>query len=135
MEFLTIISVNLLWIVYSMLEGIIESFFDYYQGLNKRICSFNIKRVFFLQRLLFLLLSALVVSYTLGLLSVLIALGHICMFKYFYKISYDLSSTKLNSEINEEIVEFSILKKMSKHRIFLLFFGMSLQIFIYIFIL
>lgn len=135
MEFLTITLVNLLWIVYSMSEGIRESFFDYYQGLNKRKCSFNIKRMFLIQRLLFLSLSIIVMSYTLGLLSIPIALGQMCMFKYFHKISYDLSSTKLNSEVNEGVEEFSILKKMNKHKNPLLFFGISLQIFIYIFIL
>jgi hypothetical protein len=134
MEFLTITIVNIIWILYSMSEGIRESFFDYYQGFNKRKCSFNIKRMFLTQRVLFLTLSTIIMSYTLGLLSIPIAIGQICMFKYFHKISYDLSSKKLNSEISEGAEELNILKKMNKHKNSLLLFGISLQIFIYIFI-
>ena len=135
MEFLTITAVNIIWIVYSMSEGIRESFFDYYQGFNKRKCSFNIKRMFLTQRVLFLTLSTIIMSYTLGLLSIPIAIGQICMFKYFHKISYDLSSRKLNSELIEGVEELNILKKMNKHKKSLLLFGISLQIFIYIFII
>jgi hypothetical protein len=135
MEFLVITVVNIIWILYSLSEGIRESFSNYYQSFNKRKCSFNIKRMFLTQRILFLTLSTIVMSYTLGLLSIPISLAQICMFKYFHKISYDLSSKKLNSEINEEVEEFIILKKMNRHKNFLLFFGISLQIFIYIFII
>jgi hypothetical protein len=117
-----------------MSEGVREAFFDYYQGLNKRRCSFNIKRMFLIQRALFLTLSTIIMSYSLGLLSIPIALGQICMFKYFHKISYVLSSKKLNSEVSEQGEEFTIFKMMNKHKNSLLFFGISLQIFIYIFI-
>lgn len=134
MEFLAITIVNIIWILYSMSEGIRESFFDYYQGFNKRKCSFNIKRMFLTQRVLFLTLSTIIMSYTLGLLSIPIAIGQICMFKYFHKSSYDISSKKLNSEISEGVEELNILKKMNKHKNSLLLFGISLQIFIYIFI-
>jgi hypothetical protein len=134
MEFLVITIVNIIWILYSMSEGVREAFFDYYQGLNKRRCSFNIKRMFLIQRALFLTLSTIIMSYSLGLLSIPIALGQICMFKYFHKISYVLSSKKLNSEVSEQGEEFTIFKMMNKHKNSLLFFGISLQIFIYIFI-
>lgn len=117
-----------------MSEGIRESFFDYYQSFNKRKCSFNIKRMFLTQRVLFLTLSTIIMSYTLGLLSISIAIGQIFMFKYFHKCSYDISSKKLNSEISEGVEEINILKKMNKHKNSLLLLGISLQIFIYIFI-
>jgi hypothetical protein len=131
MEFLVITIVNIIWILYSMSEGVREAFFDYYQGLNKRKCTFSIKRMFLIQRVLFLTLSIIVMSYTLGLLSIPIALGQICMFKYFHKISYDLSTNKLNSENNENNDELNIFKIMNKHRNPLLFFGVLIQIFIY----
>ena len=135
MEFLVITIINIIWILYSMSEGVREAFFDYHQGLNKRKCTFNIKRMFLIQRVLFLTLSTIVMSYTLGLLSIPIALGQICMFKYFHKISYDLSANKLNSENDENNDELNIFKIMNKHRNPLLFFGVLIQIFIYFFII
>ena len=126
---------NIFWISYSMFEGIREAFFDYHSGLNKRRCSFNIKRIFLIQRSLFLFLISILMMYEIGIISILITIGQICMFKYFHKISYDLSSKKLNSEISEKKDEFNIFRKMNKNKNKLLILGISIQIFIYIFII
>jgi hypothetical protein len=133
MEFLTITIVNIIWILYSMSEGIRESFFDYYQKFNKRRCLFEVKKMFLIQRFIVLTLTTIVTSYSLGMLSLLIALGQICMFKYFHKILYDLGYKKLNYEVENN--ELKIFKKMNKSKNFLLLLGVSIQIFIYIFIL
>lgn len=135
MEFLAITFVNIIWLAYSLSEGIRESFFDYFKSLNKRNCLFKVKKIFLIQRVLVLLLIALSMSFILGFSVIPIAIGQLCMFKYFHKISYDLTSKKLCSDSIEKIEEFSISRKMSEHKKSLLFFGIALQIFIYIFVI
>lgn len=135
MEFISITLANLLWIIYSMLEGVREGFFDYYQGLNKRKCSFNVKRIFLIQRIIFLLLNTIMMSYLIGITSaIIIAIGQIFMFKYFHKVSYDNCSIKLNSDNSESKDEFNILNKISKYKNHFLVVGVLIQIYTYIFL-
>jgi len=133
MDFLVITVTNIIWILYSMSEGIRESFFDYYQRFNKRICNFDVKRIFFIQRITVLILITIISFYKLGFISLLISLTHICMFKYFHKILYDISSKKLNGDIDNS-KEHSFFKKMNVNKKSLLLIGILIQIFIYFFI-
>jgi hypothetical protein len=115
-----------------MLEGIREGFFDYYKKLNRRKCLFKIERVFLLQRILFLLLLVILMSYKLEVItSIIVGIGQICMFKYFHKELYDISTNKLNGDILENESEFNIFKIMNKYKKTLLIFGISVQIFTY----
>lgn len=134
MEFISITLANLLWIIYSMLEGVREGFFDHYQGLNKRKCSFNVKRIFLFQRIIFLLLNVIVMYYLIGFLTaIIISIGQIFMFKYFHKVFYDNCSRKLNSDKSETKEEFNILNKISKYKKHFLIMGVLIQIYTYIF--
>lgn len=132
MYFLVITIANIIWILYSMSEGMRESFFDYYQRFNKRKCRFHIKRIFFIQRIIVLLLITSFLFFTIGLPSILISLGQSLMFTYFYKISYDICVKKLKTEVIEK-AETNIMSVKNKK--LLLFTGLIIQIFIYIFLL
>lgn len=134
MYFLAITIANIIWILYSMSEGMRESFFDYYQKFNKRRCRFHIKRVFFIQRIIVLSLITSFLFYTIGLPSILISLGQALMFTYFHKISYDICVKKLKTEVIEK-TETNIMDRIVKNKNLLLFTGLVIQIFIYVFLL
>lgn len=136
MDFLYITLANIIWIFYSMSEGVREAFFDHYKNSNKRNCNYNIKFIFSLQRLIILLLITSIMFKIFGPLAILISIGQICIFKYFHKFLYDTSVKKLkNNYIEENNQEFSIFKNMNKYKTILLLIGISLQIFAYMFII
>lgn len=134
MYFLAITIANIIWILYSMSEGMRESFFDYYQRFNKRKYRFHIKRIFFTQRIIVLSLITSFLFFTIGLPSILISLAQALMFTYFYKISYDICIKKLKTEAIEK-TETNIMNRIVKNKKLLLFTGLIIQIFIYIFLL
>jgi hypothetical protein len=117
-----------------MTEGIREGFFDYYQGLYKRKCTFTIKKIFTVQRIAFLFLLTAISFYFIQELSILIAVGQIFMFRYFHKLLYEIVSKKLNTEIEEDKEESKVLRILNKYKKCLFFIGMSLQIIMYIYL-
>jgi hypothetical protein len=127
MDFLSITLSNLVWIIYSMTEGLRESFFSFYKEQNKKVCLLNTKRIFSAQRYLVLSLITLIMLKTIGLISIPIALGQIFMFRYFHKLSYDITKNKLNINQKENKEIDPILKKNK----YLLIFGISIQIITY----
>jgi len=134
MDFLIITLSNILWILYSMTEGIREGFFDYYQGLYKRKCTFTIKKISTVQRIAFLFLLTAISFYFIQELSILIAVGQIFMFRYFHKLLYEIVSKKLNTEIEEDKEESKVLRILNKYKKCLFFIGVSLQIIMYIYL-
>lgn len=126
MDFLIITISNLVWVLYSMLEGIRESFFNNNKILSKKRNNTNIKRLLFLQRSMFLLISSILMFYLIGIYSIPITIGQILIFRYFHKLCYNLTTNNIvNKKEDEEIkkVRYSLL------------FGVTMQVFIYIFML
>lgn len=126
MEFLVITLANIIWITYSMSEGIRESLLTHYKGFSKRNCAFNTKVISNTQRGIVLLLIASLMYYIIGIISIILAVGQICMFRYFHKISYDITLKRLNREVIDDDWKF-------KRN--LLFIGLVIQVFVYIFIM
>jgi hypothetical protein len=129
MEFLSITIANLIWIFYSMLEGVRESSFDHYKDLNKRCCLLKTKSIFITQRVLVLILTMIVMSKTIGIMSIPVSIGQIFMFQYFHKLLYNI--TKKN--LNKDKLEINLNKKdyiLEKNK-YLLTLGIILQLIIY----
>ncbi len=120
-----------------MSEGIREAFFNYNKMFNKRNCAFSVQRMFFIQRIIVLFLITSLLYYKIGLLSVFMLISHLFMFSYFHKIIYDTCCLKLNKEIEEgEIATgFKLFKKINNNKKLFLMIGISIQLFIYIFLL
>lgn len=135
MDFIAITVANLIWILYSMSEGLREGFFEHFKEKSKRNCAFNTKRIFNIQRFLVLLATGGLLTYTIGWVSVPFIIAQVFMFRYFHKIIFDQTVKKLDNRLVIEHEESPILEVMSKEKTPLVLFGISLQIFIYMFLM
>lgn len=135
MDFIAITIANLIWILYSMSEGLREGVFKHFKEKSKRNCTFNTKRIFNIQRFLVLLATGGLLTYTIGWVSIPFIIAQVFMFRYFHKIIFDQTIKKLYNKIIIEHDESPISEVMSKEKTPLVLFGISLQIFIYIFLM
>jgi len=142
MILLTLLITNIIWIGYSLTEGIREGFYWNYENKSKRVCDFNLNRIFNLQRLLVLLLTSGFLFYTLGTYSLLSLFCMVIMFPFFHNGTYYYTRNKLDSNLypkrwsdeSKTFPPFSLLTTY-KRRTIGMSVGLLLQIFIYLFIL
>lgn len=132
MIFWSITISNLIWILYSVTEGVRESFFTHYKNQSKRCDEYKFSAIFYLQRFLVLLTTSLILIHALGLWSIPFIIGQILMFHFFHKISFSQICKKIGNEEKSEQNKASILEKLNKSFVFI---GIALQIFVYIFLL
>jgi hypothetical protein len=135
MEFIAITLANLIWIMYSLTEGIREGFFVHYKNKSRRESRFTANKIFNLQRLLVLLATGSILCYITGYYGILFMIGQLFMFRYFHKIAYDKTTKKIDHKILDEEDKSIILDLSTKVKAPLLFFGVTIQIFIYIFLM
>lgn len=137
MDFISITIANLIWILYSMSEGLREGFFEHFKSKSKRNCEFNTKRIFNIQRFLVLLATGGLLTYTIGWVSIPFIIAQVLMFRYFHKIIFDQTIKKLSNKnsIVETHEDLPILEVMDKKKTPMILFGISLQIFIYMFLM
>ena len=137
MDFLIITVANMVWILYSMTEGIREGFYNFHKSNNKKICKFETKRVHDIQRLLVLSSTAIILFYTMGLIAFPFVIGQIFMFRYFHRIVSDATFNKLEIKRleSEDVKDIEILKKLDKAKEPLVFLGITIQVFTYLFLI
>ena len=136
MDFIAITIANLIWILYSMSEGLREGFFEHFKNKSKRNCVFNTKRIFNIQRFLVLLATGGLLTYTIGWVSIPFIIAQIFMFRYFHKIIFDQTINKLESKVLEEThEEIPTLEFLTKEKTPMVLLGISLQVFIYMFLM
>jgi hypothetical protein len=136
MDFIAITISNLIWILYSMSEGLREGFFEHFRSKSKRISDFNTQRIFHIQRFLVLLSTGGLLTYTLGWVSIPFIIAQVFMFRYFHKVTFKQTLKKLGDKnLIEYIEETPILETMDKEKTPMILFGISIQIFIYIFLM
>jgi hypothetical protein len=113
MDFIAITIANIIWILYSMSEGIREGFYNFHKYNSKKISQFESKRVFNIQRLLVLSSTSLILFYTMGIIAFPFLLGQIFMFRYFHKIMNDATLKKLEMRrIESEQNDAEVLKRI-----------------------
>lgn len=142
MILLTIILMNILWIGYSLTEGIREGFYWHYENKSKKFCDFDVNPMFHLQRILILFISGGFMVHTLGWYSLLNLASMMLMFMYFHNGSYYCTRNKLDSNVYYEgwkdesktSPKLSVLTKYSYRTVFMCV-GVLFQIFIYLFLL
>jgi hypothetical protein len=128
MIFWSITIANIVWILYSISEGVREGFFTHYKNQCKRNSEYKCSNIFYLQRIIVLLTTSSILISGLGLLySIPFILGQISMFNFFHKISLKQTYKKINSEDIKDDKE-----KLYKP---LVISGIALQVFVYIFML
>lgn len=142
MVLLTLILTNIIWVGYSLTEGIREGFYWNYENKSKRVCDFDINPIFNLQRFLVLLIMAGFLIYTLGYFSLFSLACMILMFPFFHNGSYYYTRNKLDNNFypkrwtdeSKTFPPFSALTTY-KMRTIAMSIGFLLQIFIYLFLL
>ena len=136
MDFITITIVNIIWILYSMSEGIREGFYNFHKNNNKISCKFEPSIVCNIQRFLVLSSVSIILFYIIGLMTFPIILGQIFMFRYFHKIMYDSTIKKLEIKRMELIQdEEKVLKKLDIVKEPLVLLGITIQVFTYLFLI
>lgn len=139
----TLLITNLLWIIYSITEGVREGFYWNYENKSKRVCDFNINPVFNLQRIIVLTLMGGFLVHTLGLFSLLSLVCMILMFSFFHNGTYYYTRNKLQSGVypkgwfdeSKSFPPFHTSLYTYKKRTISLILGLATQIFVYIFLL
>ena len=142
MVLLILLLTNILWVIYSLTEGVREGFYWHYENKNKRVCEFNVNRIFNLQRLVVILLVGVFLNQVIGTYSLSFILGMILTFPFFHNGTYYHTRNKLDSNIyckgwtdeSKTYPSFSTLTKY-KERTIALSIGILFQIFTYLFLL
>ena len=139
----TLILTNLIWILYSLLEGVREGFYWHYENMSKKECDFNINPVFNIQRTMVIIMMAGVLVHITGWFSLLSILCMILMFSFFHNGVYYYTRNKLSDgryqkgwrdESKTFPIYFTLLLKYNR-RMSAFIFGLVAQIFVYIFLL
>lgn len=142
MVLITLIIMNLIWVGYSLTEGIREGFYWHYENISKKVCDFDVNPVFNLQRALVLLISGGFMVQILGWYSLLSLLSMILMFSFFHNGTYYYTRNKLSGKIYEKgwkdesrtFPPFTPLMTYNK-RTLAMGIGILAQVFIYLFLL
>jgi hypothetical protein len=143
MSLITLILINLIWISYSLSDGLIEGFYFHFRNNSRRVCEFEINRFFSLQRILVMILMAGFLVNALGWYSLTVIVCQILMFFFFHNGAYYLTRHKLDDKMyplgwRDESRTFPVfysgLTKYKK-RAALMVLGLIIQVFIYIFLL
>lgn len=133
---------NLIWVGYSLTEGIREGFYWHYENISKKVCDFDVNPVFNLQRALVLLISGGFMVQILGWYSLLSLLSMVLMFSFFHNGTYYYTRNKLSGKIYEKgwkdesrtFPPFTPLMTYNK-RTLAMGIGILAQVFIYLFLL
>lgn len=141
-SFLNLIIINLIWILYSMTEGVREGYFAHFDNLRRRKCGWDINKLFKFQRLIVLISLTSIAFWIFGAISVLyISVGLFFMFSFLHNGSYHCTRNKLDSE-NYKLgfKDGSTPKLFStfrtwRERILLFLIGVAMQSFLYIFLI
>lgn len=124
MEFLVITLANILWIIYSIFEGMRESIFKVNEDYSRRKINFNVSKIIKIQRLVVLSSISIFMIYIIGWYSIPFIIGQLLMFNYFKKLSYSCTYNKLkNKKVEIKVTE------NDKNSIF---FGVLFQIITYL---
>jgi hypothetical protein len=140
---MALVIANLLWIIYSVIDGMKDGFYWHFKSNSRRDSNFEIHPIFALQRGLVLLIIGLLLSYSIGLYSIICILSMMLIFSFFHNGTYYYTRNKLDNKIyplrwkDESTTSTAKLTKIMtyKNRSILMFFGLLLEVFIYIFLM
>lgn len=140
-EILSLISINLVWLVYSLTEGIREGHFKHFENLKRRKCDTNINKLFKLQRFIVLSLLSMLAHYLMGLNALfLVAAGLFFTFSYLHNGGYHCTRKSLDPEnykcgFKDGKTDWTLSTfRTYKERIIFFLTGIALQIFMIIFL-
>lgn len=94
-----VILTNILWILYSVLEGFREGFYWHYKNTSKSEYKFEIHPYFASQRGIILILICTILFFNVGWWSILNTIGMTLIFSFFHNGSYYYTRNKLDNKI------------------------------------
>jgi hypothetical protein len=126
---------NLLWGLYSIVEGFRDGFFYYYKKSSHKNCFFEVSPIIILQRFLVLFtIGFFLLSHTSILVTLMILISMFLMFSFIYTGSYYYTRKKLNERSNPIILD-NINYKINIKKTILMSIGIILQVFACIFLI
>ncbi len=143
MVLFSLLMANLVWIIYSLTEGMREGFYWHYENSSKRVCDFNLNPVFHLQRSIVLMVISGFLVHITGYYSLFSTVCMIMMFSFFHNGTYYYTREKLSEGCYQKGWKDES-KTLPPHLTFLMSYkkrttafilGVVLQIFLYIFLL
>jgi hypothetical protein len=143
MAIITLLLINIIWILYSMSDGMIEGFYFHFRNNSRRVCDFEINKMFSLQRILVITLISGFLIHTLGWFSLLITFCQLLTFAFFHNGTYYLTRHKLDDRMyplkwRDESRTFPVFYSgltTYRKRAYLMVLGIIIQVFVYIFLI
>jgi hypothetical protein len=140
---ITLILANIIWMMYSMLEGLREGFYWHFKSTSKRDCKFEIHPIFALQRGLVLLIIGGLLYYTIGIYSLTSIIDMALIFSFFHNGTYYYTRNKLDNNLyqlkwkDQSTTSTAKLTKIMtyRNRTIFMVLGVLLEVFIYIFLI
>lgn len=136
-----LIIVNLVWVIYSMLEGLREGFFWHFKANTKKDCQFELHPIFALQRGIVLSIIGLLLFNSIGFYSIPSVLSMMLIFSFFHNGTYYVTRNKLDNSIyklgwaDQSTTSTAKMTKIMNYRNRTIFMiaGVLLQVFMYLF--
>lgn len=123
MDILVISIINVLWVFYSISEGMRSAAYKANKEISKWDIGFDYEKMFNIQRSILLSIITTITLYIIGYEGLLFIIGHILIFKYLSKISYNKTYNNLKN------IESESKNKDKKKTMIAL--GVSIQIITY----
>ena len=140
----SLILTNIIWMVYSTLEGFREGFYWHFKSNSRRDCKFEIHPIFALQRSIVLAIIGMYLFCNIGLLySVTSVLSMMLIFSFFHNGTYYYTRNKLDDKVyqkrwaDQSSTSTAKLTKIMtyRNRTIFMVLGLLAQVFVYLFLI
>lgn len=126
MEFIIITISNLLWVAYSIFEGMRESIHKANEESSRREINLDIDKISNIQRLIVISSISVFMIHMIGYHSIPFIIGQLLMFNYFKSLSASCTYRKIKSK--------KVVANINKNKKNMIFFGIIFQIITYLII-
>lgn len=136
------LSINIAWILYSILEGLREGFYWHFKSNSRRDCDFEIHPIFSLQRGIVLTLIGILLYTFIGWQSIISVLSMMLMFSFFHNGTYYCTRHKLDKSLypkgwsDQSTTSTAKMTKIMtyRNRTIFMILGVLAQVFMFLFL-
>lgn len=136
------LSINIAWILYSMLEGLREGFYWHFKSHSKKDCDFEIHPIFSLQRGVVLTLIGILLYTFIGWQSIISVLSMMLIFSFFHNGTYYCTRHKLDESLypkgwsDQSTTSTAKMTKIMtyRNRTIFMILGVLTQVFMFLFL-
>ena len=136
------LSINIAWILYSMLEGLREGFYWHFKSHSKKDCDFEIHPIFSLQRGVVLTLIGILLYTFIGWQSIISVLSMMLIFSLFHNGTYYCTRHKLDESLypkgwsDQSTTSTAKMTKIMtyRNRTIFMILGVLTQVFMFLFL-